>query len=124
MMLGLLPSLKSPRRTSRMGTLAAFAAILAMPVPAFAAVALVKNVGAAANETSGTTIVVTVPAAGVAAGDTLIVTFAMDPASGTVSCADTKGNAYTKDADVTNGSGTAGVRTGVFPAPVTIALVS
>jgi hypothetical protein len=62
----------------------------------------------------------------VALGNTVIVTFAMDPATGTVSCADTKGNTYTKDADVqngTSGSGT-GVRTVVFSAPITTALVS
>jgi len=43
----------------------------------------------------------------------------MDPTSGTVSCGDSQGNAYTKDADVTNGSGTAGVRTVVCAGTIT-----
>src|SRR5436309_7317377 len=83
--------------------------------PAFAAAAFVRNIQTAANqganEASGTSVAVTVPAAGVTAGDTVIVTFAMDPALGAVSCADSKGNTYTQDVDVTNGSGTTGVRT-------------
>src|SRR5207249_1995537 len=55
----------------------------------------------------------------------------MDPATctsgtctGSVTYADSKGNTYTKDADFTNGSGTSGVRTVVFSAPVTTALVN
>jgi hypothetical protein len=47
----------------------------------------------------------------------------MDPSSATVTAADTH-NTYSKDADVTNGSGTSGVRTLVFSAPVSIALNS
>src|SRR5206468_2315449 len=57
-------------------------------------------------------------------GNTIIVTVAMDPNSGAVTVTDTKGNIYTKDADVTNGSGTSGVRTLVFSAPVTTALTT
>src|SRR5262249_57110410 len=41
-----------------------------------------------------------------------------------VSVTDSKGNIYTADADVTNGSGTTGVRTLVFSAPVTTALTT
>ncbi|TMA80782.1 MAG: hypothetical protein E6J72_07360, partial [Deltaproteobacteria bacterium] len=72
----------------------------------------------------------TVPAGGVAANDTIIVTLAMDPAADSsdpthpAGVTDTKGNTYTKDADVTIGSGTSGVRTVVFSAPVGTALVS
>src|SRR5262249_35107048 len=55
-------------------------------------------------------------------GDTIIITVALDPASGTVSCADSKGNAYTKDVDVTKGSGTSGVRSVIFSSPVKTAL--
>src|SRR6266849_9657602 len=89
-----------------------------------AAIAFVANVGANGTKTTGTLISVTVSAGGVAAGDTLIVSLAMDPRSGTVDCTDTKGNVYSKDADVTNGSGTSGVRTVVFSAPITIGLTS
>ncbi len=84
------------------------------------------SIGSTNATASGTTLAVTVPASGVALGNAVILTFAMDPVSGTVSVADTKGNTYTKDADVMNGttgSGT-GVRTVVFSAPVTNALVS
>jgi len=84
----------------------------------------VKNVGTAGNATAGTTIAVTVPAAGVAANNTVIVTFAMDPAAGTVSVADTRGNTYTSNADIVNGSGTSGVRTVILSARVTTALTS
>ena len=91
--------------------------------PAFAAAAFVQTVGTNFNETSGTTLIVT---SGVTTtvGNTIIVTFAMDPASGTVSCVDSKGNTYAQDADIANGSGTSGVRTVVFSAPIGTALVS
>jgi len=99
--------------------------LLALPASeALGAIAFVKNVGTAGNTTTGTTIAVTVPAAGVAANNTIIVTFTMDPAAGTVSVADTRGNAYTSNADITNGSGTSGVRTVILSARVTTALTS
>src|SRR5919198_6203076 len=109
-------------------------ALLVLPVAlrglpaseAQAAIAFVKNVGTNGSTTTGTTLGVTVPVGGVQAGDTLIVTFAMDPQSGTVSVADSKGNAYTSNADVQrggNGSGN-GVRTVVLSAPVTKALTA
>jgi hypothetical protein len=85
-------------------------------------IAFIKHVGSGGDTTLGTSAAITVPAAGVAAGNTLIVTVAMDPASGTVSCGDSQGNVYTQDADVPNGTGTAGVRTVVFSAPMTTAL--
>src|SRR2546422_218149 len=50
-----------------------------------AGIAFVKNIGASASATTGTTIAVTVPAAGVAAGDSIILTLAMGDAAGTVS---------------------------------------
>src|SRR5439155_657774 len=84
------------------------------------------NIGTASDEsTTGATLVS--PAANVAAGNTIFVTVAMDPSSSTsnVTVSDTAGNTYTKDADVTNGSGTdgkSGVRTLVFSARVVNAL--
>ena len=104
-------------------TLFAAALQLAYAPQAVAAIAFVKNVGFGGNQAIGTSISITVPAGGVAAGNTLIVSFAMDPASGAVSCTDTKGNAYTAAVDVTNGSGTSGVRTVVFSARIVTALV-
>src|SRR4029079_8284092 len=46
--------------------------------------------------------------------------------SGTVSCVDTKGNSYTVDTDVMNGTSGSGdgVRTVILSAPITTALVS
>jgi hypothetical protein len=74
---------------------------------------------------AGTAVSNIVPAAGVALGNTIIVTFAMDPANGAVSVADTGGNTYTTDASITNGAGTTtGVRTHVFSARMTTGLAS
>src|SRR5262245_34929582 len=89
-----------------------------------AAIALVQTVGGTATKTTGTSLAVTVAAPGVTAGDTLTISFAMDPAAGAVTCADTKGNTYSVDADVTNGSGTTGVRALILSARVTTALVA
>jgi hypothetical protein len=80
------------------------------------------NIGTAASETTGTNL--TINAVTAAAGNTVIVTVAMDPSSGAVSVADSAGNTYSTDADVANGSGTNGVRTLVFSAPVTTALAN
>ena len=88
-----------------------------------AAIAFVKNVGVGGTTVAGTSISVTLQGSvSVAVGDTLIVTFVMDPAAGAVSCADSRGNSYSVDADVTNGSGTSGVRTVVCSASVATAL--
>src|SRR5204863_8908296 len=85
-------------------------------------VCVIQNLGTNGNEVSGKTISITPIAGSVSAGDVVIVTLAMDPDPGTVSCADTEGNTYLKDADWTNGSGTSGVRTVVFSARATTAL--
>src|SRR5712664_1093804 len=55
-----------------------------------AAIAFVKNVGTSGSSTAGTILAVTVAAGGVPVGHTVIVTFAMDPAPGAVSCADAR----------------------------------
>ena len=117
----ILHSTEAARRA--MATLALTVLLALAASEAHAGIAFVQSLGTNASQSSGTSIAVTLTAA-VAAGDTVIVAFAMDPATGTVTCADTKGNTYTADADVTNGSGTSGVRTIVFSAPVTTALVS
>ncbi|MBM2802689.1 MAG: hypothetical protein HW419_582 [Deltaproteobacteria bacterium] len=92
--------------------------------PAAAQIAFVKTIATNATNTTGTSIAVTVPAAGVAAGNSIIVSFAMNPATGTVSCADTASNSYGVDRDVVNGSGTSGVRTVILSADNVIALAS
>ena len=126
------PQASARRATrARVGAMLTLAIVLWLaPASAFAAAAFVKNIGTNANESSGTSIAVTVPAGGVALNDTILVTFAMDPVADSADpthlagVTDTKGNTYTKDADVTIGSGTSGVRTVVFSAPVGTALVS
>jgi prepilin-type N-terminal cleavage/methylation domain-containing protein len=79
------------------------------------------SIGKASSTSSSTSISVAVPAGGVAAGNTIIVTFTMSSVTGTVSVTDTKGNTYTSNADVNYSSYE---RTLVFSAPVTTALVS
>ena len=71
---------------------------------------------------AGTTLTISPVTASV--GHTIFVLFSMDPASGSVTVTDSKGNTYTQDKDVTNGSGTSGVRTLVFSTRVTSALSS
>jgi len=88
-----------------------------------AAIAFVQNVGVDGNTVPGTSVAVTLHGnTNVAVGDTVIVTFVMDPSAGAVSCADSGGNSYSLDADVTKGSVTSGVRTVIFSAFVNTAL--
>src|SRR3989449_2151597 len=86
-----------------------------------AVIAFVKNIGTNASATTGTTIAVTVPAAGVATGDSVILTLAMADASGGVSATDAKGDTYSVAAHVTNVSN---VRTVILAAHNLTALVS
>src|SRR5882724_8802780 len=51
--------------------------------PAFAAAAFVQNVGTNSNETSGGTTLITTSTATTTVGNTIIVTFAMDPSATT-----------------------------------------
>src|SRR5437773_261595 len=101
-------------------------ATLALLLPLAAAearagIAFVKNIGTNASATTDTTIAVTVPAAGVAAGDSVILTLAMADASGGVTATDSKGNTYSLVADITNASN---VRTVILAAHNVTALVS
>jgi hypothetical protein len=82
------------------------------------------TIATAISSTSGTSFQSATFSAAVPVGNTVLVTLAMDPNSGTVSISDGKGNTYTKDADVSNGSGTSGVRTLIFSGPVTTALTT
>ena len=88
-----------------------------------AAIAFVKNVGFLADNITGPTTSVTVPVGGVAFGHTVLVSFAIDPVAGAVSCTDTQGNSYSVVIDFSNGSGTTGVRSVVFSARIVTALV-
>src|SRR5262249_39694319 len=115
------------RKISRLASQVLLATLLLLgPIAseAHAAIAFLKTVGTNNSKTLGTSLAVTL-AAGVSvpAGHTLIVSFATDPgAGGAVTCADNRGNVYTKDADVTNGTLTTGVRAVVFSAPIATAL--
>src|SRR5437660_4278851 len=85
-----------------------------------AVIGFVKNIGTNSSATTGTTIAVTVPAAGVATGDSVILTLAMADASGGVTATDSKGNTYSLAADITNASN---VRTVILAAHNVTALV-
>ena len=81
------------------------------------------SVGQANSATADTSLSVTVGAGGVAAGNTMIVSFAINTTSASaVTVSDTKGNTYTQDANILNSAGS--IRTLVFSAPVNTALVS
>src|SRR5438876_5027592 len=86
-----------------------------------AVIAFVKNIGTSSSATTDTTIAVTVPAAGVATGDSVILTLAMADASGGVTATDSKGNTYSLAADITNALN---VRTVILAAHNVTALVS
>ncbi|MGH7893277.1 MAG: hypothetical protein ACREQL_01335, partial [Candidatus Binatia bacterium] len=94
--------------------------------PAAAAISFVKNVGTAAiGNITGTTLTLTLGSGvSVPAGNAVIVSFTLDPKAGAITCADSKGNAYTADVDVTNGSGTNGARTVIFHSLITTALAA
>ena len=78
-----------------------------------AAISFVQSLGTQSVASAGTTTPVTVPAGGVAAGNSVVLTLAMGDASGAVTATDTAGNVYAVDADVTNALS---VRTVVLPA--------
>ncbi|MGD2186401.1 MAG: DUF2341 domain-containing protein, partial [Desulfobacterales bacterium] len=60
------------------------------------------DVGSQTSQTSGTTLAVTVPAAGVTAGNSIIVCFAMGDVTGTVNASDSASNSYSVDIDQVN----------------------
>jgi hypothetical protein len=94
---------------------------LSMAGPAYSAITKVKDIGTNSLTTNGTSISLTVPAAGVAAGNSIIVTFAMVEQSGTISCADQAGNPYSVDVEAINNNN---VRTAVCAAHNVSALSS
>jgi hypothetical protein len=85
--------------------LLAIAVLLALSSSqALAQIAFVKTIGTTPSTSNGTSLTVTVPAAGVAGGNSVIVSLGFDPESGSVSCSDTRGNSYAVDKDITNGA--------------------
>src|SRR5687767_8367296 len=89
-----------------------------------AAISWVKDLGTSGNSTAASTSLSVTLTAGAAAGNTVIVSFAMDPSGGAVACQDTQGNTYTLDAQATNGAATAGVRTALCSSFLATALVA
>ena len=105
--------------------LIAIAVLLALSSSqALAQIAFVKTIGTTPSTSNGTSLTVTVPAAGVAGGNSVIVSLGFDPASGAVSCSDSHGNSYAVDKDITNGSGKSGVRAVIFSAHNIVALTN
>jgi hypothetical protein len=72
---------------------------LASVPSASAAIGFVQNIGSNQSKTAGASITITVPAGGVAAGNSILITFAMDDTDGAVSATDSNGNVYAVDAD-------------------------
>src|SRR6266480_4024908 len=113
----------SPGRPARraVATLALALLLSLAASEARAVIAFVKNIGTSSSATTGTTIAVTVPAAGVASGDSVTLALAMADASGGVTATDSKGNSDSLAADITNASS---VRTVILAAHNVTALVS
>src|SRR5438477_338943 len=72
---------------------------------AHADIAFVQDIGTATANSTGTTTTVSVPAAGVAAGDSIILTFTCGDVAGDFSATDSAGNTYTVDVQGTKGAG-------------------
>jgi hypothetical protein len=91
-----------------LGTSGAWVAVIATFKATDAGISYIGNIGGVPR----TTLAVSTTA-DVAAGDDIVITFAMDPTPGTVSVADAWGNTYNLVADV---STTGGIRTLIFAA--------
>ncbi len=105
--------------------LGAVALVLVGTSSASATIAFVKNVGTVAEGGSpGTTLELTLGGGiSVPVGHAVIVSFAVDPRVGAITCTDSKGNTYTADVDVANGAATNGVRAVAFSTVVSSALL-
>jgi hypothetical protein len=93
--------------------------------PLASSISYVKNVGTNNSKVANTSLSVTVPAGGVAAGNLVVVSFAIDGVSGTVSASDTQGNVYTVAANAQYATpGTGNIRTVILYSVLNTALVS
>jgi hypothetical protein len=70
--------------------------------------AIVKSVAQNQSKTTGSSLVLTVPSAGVGVGHRLIVGFGMDSATGSISATDSRGNTYAVDREEHNVGNTRG----------------
>jgi hypothetical protein len=92
-----------------------------MIVPAASgSVVFIKNVGSASTTTTGTTLSITVPPAGVSAGSTLIVKVIHAFTASGPTVADSRGNTYTRD--VTSPDSGSNFRLSLFSAQINSAL--
>jgi hypothetical protein len=91
-----------------------------VPPPGSGTGSFLRTVGAASVSATSTTALVIPVTATIAAGTTLIVRLAHDYTSGGPSCADSKGNTYTRDRSAANAGTT--LRSSVFSAPITTVL--
>src|SRR5262249_3133574 len=92
------------------------------------ALQFIQNIGVNTNfTTTDTALSITVPAAGVANGQTIVVELSLDPSPGAASVTDGAGNTYHLDKEVTfstGGSGKQGARVVIFSAEGVNALAS
>ena len=83
----------------------------------------IANLGSTSTKTTGTTLIITVPAGdNIPVGHTLIVRTLMDFSAGAPTIADTRGNTYTRDRTAPNGGST--MRGAIFSCRITVALQS
>ncbi len=93
--------------------------------PLAASISYVKNVGTSNSKVANTSLSVTVPAAGVAKGNLLVISFAIDGVAGAISASDSRGNSYATAANASYASpGTGNVRTVILYSTVSTALVN
>src|SRR5437773_6522541 len=89
----------SPRKPARpaVATLALAFLFSLAACEAHADIAFVQNIGTATVNSTGTTTTVSVPPVGVAAGDSIILTFTCGDVAADLSATDSAGNTYTVD---------------------------
>jgi hypothetical protein len=103
------------RRRSGITVLAALLAVAGGAWSAQGAITLAQVIGTSSTAAAGTSIAVTVPASGVAAGETVVLAFVMRDTGTAIAATDTRGNPYTLAVEADD----AGlVRTAILSAPV------
>lgn len=86
------------------------------------AATLVQSLGTNALDATGTTLTLTVPVGGVPIGDTIFIAAISATTGGAPTCADARGNVYTRDKSATSPSNIS--RLSFFSCPVTVALLA
>src|SRR5579885_1868059 len=105
----------------RVTMLAALVALAGGSLPAEGSITLAQAISTSTTPAAGTSITVPVPASGVAAGDTVVLAFAMRDTGTAIAATDSRGNPYTLAVEADD----AGlVRTAILSAPVMTALMA